>query len=317
MQQYKKSMENIQYSQQGKTNLYDKVINNVSTVEVKSKFNIKKFIIVTCIISVFTVTFASADGFKSLAQIFAPILGGEPTQAINITEFGTIIGEEVINNGIKITADATVSDGYNTYVVYSISKEDGSSFNIENPGSIHFNDSDSVIEPSTVLHRTHLDLDPYDNTVQIVDRFSVKPDVEKIYIESTFQDLIYYDMDLNSYVGIAEGVWELSFEITASANSKDISINQLITQGENKFTIENIIISPLGVQVYHDFNSTTERIDFFLTKTNGDIIHRDDLVFDTTILDIEQTSFYALFDEITLVEDFVSITFSDVTIPIW
>ena len=71
---------------------------------------------------------AGATGvFKSASDAFAGVFGPTADTEI-IDQIGRPIGASDTSNGVTVTADAILFDGYNYLISYTLEKEDGSAF---------------------------------------------------------------------------------------------------------------------------------------------------------------------------------------------
>ncbi len=69
-------------------------------------------------------------GLKTVAQAFAGVFG--PTADTQVMDqIGYPIGASDTDNGVTVTAEAILFDGYNYLMTYSIAREDGTAFSVE------------------------------------------------------------------------------------------------------------------------------------------------------------------------------------------
>ena len=95
---------------------------------------------------------AGATGIlKSASEAFAGVFGPTADTEV-IDEIGRPIGASDTVNGVTVTADAILFDGYNYLISYSLKKEDGSSFDCtKKPG---YRPVRPVLEAFGQHHRT-------------------------------------------------------------------------------------------------------------------------------------------------------------------
>ena len=97
---------------------------------------------------------AGATGvFKSASDAFAGVFGPTADTEI-IDQIGRPIGASDTSNGVTVTADAILFDGYNYLISYTLEKEDGSAFDctkIPDTGllNVYWNRADSNIGLNT------------------------------------------------------------------------------------------------------------------------------------------------------------------------
>lgn len=95
---------------------------------------------------------AGATGvFKSASDAFAGVFGPTADTEI-IDQIGHPIGASDTSNGVTVTADAILFDGYNYLISYTLEKEDGSAFDCtKKPG---YRPVRPVLEAFGQHHRT-------------------------------------------------------------------------------------------------------------------------------------------------------------------
>lgn len=82
--------------------------------------------VLACVLAAALTVGAGAAGFlKPVADLFAPVFGGEESQLELIERMGTSLGISDTRNGVTVTAEAMLNDGRNVAVLYSVSRESG------------------------------------------------------------------------------------------------------------------------------------------------------------------------------------------------
>ena len=93
---------------------------------------------------------AGATGvFKSASDAFAGVFGPTADTEI-IDQIGRPIGASDTSNGVTVTADAILFDGYNYLISYTLEKEDGSAFDCTKPG---YRSAECVLESCRQQYR--------------------------------------------------------------------------------------------------------------------------------------------------------------------
>ncbi|MFR2156430.1 MAG: DUF4179 domain-containing protein [Evtepia gabavorous] len=119
-------------------------------------------------------------GAETVAQAFAGVFG--PTADTQVMDqIGYPIGASDTDNGVTVTAEAILFDGYNYLMTYSIAREDGTAFSVEEipqgEGRLNltWDSADSTIGRNTTgAHGSSYfyDADPTDAAIQYVETMS-------------------------------------------------------------------------------------------------------------------------------------------------
>ena len=122
----------------------------------------------------------ATGGLKTVAQAFAGVFG--PTADTQVMDqIGYPIGASDTDNGVTVTAEAILFDGYNYLMTYSIAREDGTAFSVEEipqgEGRLNltWDSADSTIGRNTTgAHGSSYfyDADPTDAAIQYVETMS-------------------------------------------------------------------------------------------------------------------------------------------------
>ena len=134
-------------------------------------------LIAAAAVLVLAVGTAGATGIlRSAAEVFSPLFGGAPAQTEIIDKIGYPVGASDTDNGVTVTADAILFDGYNYLISYTLEKEDGSSFDLTtNPDTglldLYWADTNSDIGlfGGAIGNSYFYDADPNDNAIQYVE----------------------------------------------------------------------------------------------------------------------------------------------------
>lgn len=295
-------------------------------------------------------TGALARAADSLATVF----GAGPAQTELIDRIGRPIGASCTSNGITITADAIIGMRHAYAVVYTIEKDDGTAFDEltmnENGGYNLFLEGGGSINALTALRlgvnggygSSHtFDADPADNAIQLVEMMSLTGSDASLVGETLHFDaskLLYFPegkqadgRDLPAEA-IATGNWSMSFKIDYEDLSVDLPAGQTFTINGNSAVINELAISPLGADVTYTVDAVDGPSEPTGRETSSEnrAGHGD---FTVTFADgttqelgsgygswqesgktvVQKTYF---FNQIRDVDDIVSITIGDLTIPV-
>lgn len=204
---------------------------------------------------------AGASGvLKTAGEAFSGVFG--PTADTEIIDrIGRPIGASDTDNGVTVTADAILFDGYNYMITYTVAKDDGAALTIDpveaNPGVLDaFWDiwSSDIGLNTTGGHggSYFIDDDPSDNAIQYVETMSYD-DLVKTggTVKVKFGDL------RNMEGTILEGEWNLKFQLEAGNLAEQLAAGQTVKVGGKDATVEEIMLSPIGYRIVYTVSGTT------------------------------------------------------------
>ena len=198
---------------------------------------------------------AGATGvFKSASDAFAGVFGPTADTEI-IDQIGRPIGASDTSNGVTVTADAILFDGYNYLISYTLEKDDGSAFDCtKNPDTglydLGWKRSDSTIgrgvdgaSGSSYFY----DADPNDHAIQYVETMSYNDTVQTGgTVKITLGDLSTLNSETGEMQTIAKGSWHLKFKLEADNSAVELPAGQSIQVGGKTATINKVLLSPIG-----------------------------------------------------------------------
>lgn len=179
-------------------------------------------------------------------------LFGQPAKTEIVDKIGRPIGASDTSNGVRITADSMIGDSRNFAVVYTIEKEDGSTFELPEPLDsgllwLNFQHSMTRIPGDAGLGGSayFFDRDPSDNAIQYVEQSSVFG-IDSLQGKTAKVKL----KDLSTVDGttMAEGTWKISFNIGYEEMSKELPAGQ--TAGQT--TVTRAEASPLAINLEYE-----------------------------------------------------------------
>ena len=203
---------------------------------------------------------AGATGvFKSASDAFAGVFGPTADTEI-IDQIGRPIGASDTSNGVTVTADAILFDGYNYLISYTLEKEDGSAFDCtKNPDTglydLYWKRSDSTIgrgvdgaSGSSYFY----DENPSDNAIQYVETMSYNDAVQTGgTVKITLGDLCALNSENGEPTTIAKGAWRLKFQLEAGNSAVELPAGQNIDVNGRSAAVDTIVISPIGYHVVY------------------------------------------------------------------
>ncbi|MFQ9411471.1 MAG: DUF4179 domain-containing protein [Evtepia gabavorous] len=169
-------------------------------------------------------------------------------------QIGYPIGASDTDNGVTVTAEAILFDGYNYLMTYSIAREDGTAFSVEEipqgEGRLNltWDSADSTIGRNTTgAHGSSYfyDADPTDAAIQYVETMSYHEQAQAGgTVKITLQDLrTVGDRETASQV-LAEGTWNLKFQLKAGDLSVRLPVGQTLEWNGMTATIDALVVSP-------------------------------------------------------------------------
>ena len=211
---------------------------------------------------------AGATGvFKTAGEAFSGVFGPTADTEI-IDQIGRPIGASDTDNGVTITADASIGDKYHYAVTYSIAKVDGTAFDIDLTNTVGngvlpltFGEEDTSL--SGYYGGTHggsyfYDADPADNAIQYVETREISDgEVRGHTVRAKFTDLCVFDDEMNRSV-IAEGSWSFKFNLDFEDTSVSLPAGQTFDLNGMTATIDEISLSPLALRVDYTVDSEVQ-----------------------------------------------------------
>lgn len=203
---------------------------------------------------------AGATGvLKTAGEAFSGVFGPTADTEI-IDQIGRPIGASDTDNGVTVTADAILFDGYNYMITYTVAKDDGSALTVDpvevNPGVL---DAFWDIWSSDIGLNTSgghggswfIDDNPADNAIQYVETMSYD-DLVKTggTVKVKFGDL------RNEEGTILPGEWSLKFKLEAGNLAEQVAAGQAVKAGNKDAVVDEIMLSPIGYCIVYTVSGT-------------------------------------------------------------
>lgn len=199
------------------------------------------------------------------SDAFAAIFGTEQTEIID--KIGKPIGVSDTDNGITVTADAILGDAHNMNVVFTLTRDDGTSWNISDDKNLSFGDFDLELRRLGGSHggAWFVDEDPSDNEIQFVLQNTIDDgEIPMGSAKAVLEDLYTYDAQTGTRESLAEGKWTLRFDLQYEDSSAELLSSPVqISTPAGTATIEEVKLSPVGFRVsgyYEAFNPETQQM---------------------------------------------------------
>ena len=184
--EYKNALDELHFSEEAKNRMVERLMERA---EQPAPHRVRRFPRVAAVgvaaALVLSIGAGATGILKSASEAFAGVFGPTADTEV-IDEIGRPIGASDTVNGVTVTADAILFDGYNYLISYTLEKEDGSAFDCtKNPDTglydLYWKRSDSTIgrgvdgaSGSSYFY----DENPSDNAIQYVETMSYNDAVQ-------------------------------------------------------------------------------------------------------------------------------------------
>ena len=344
--EYKNALDELHFSEEAKNRMVERLMERA---EQPAPHRVRRFPRVAAVgvaaALVLSIGAGATGILKSASEAFAGVFGPTADTEV-IDEIGRPIGASDTVNGVTVTADAILFDGYNYLISYTLEKEDGSAFDCtKNPDTglydLYWKRSDSTIgrgvdgaSGSSYFY----DENPSDNAIQYVETMSYNDAVQTGgTVKITLGDLCVLNSENGEPTTIAKGAWRLKFKLEADNSAVELPAGQSIQVGGKTATINKVLLSPIG----YNFVYTVDGKAPFENAESGQepASHRDTwdafsakLLInkkDGTVIDLPGNggsmdphggktvcTRQSTFDQILPLEDMASVTIGSLSIPI-
>lgn len=346
--EYKNAMDALHFSEEAKNRMVDRLLESAEQPEKPAVHRVRRFPRIAAVgvaaALVLSIGAGATGVLKSASEAFAGVFGPTADTEI-IDEIGRPIGASDTVNGVTVTADAILFDGYNYLISYTLEKEDGSSFGVKtNPDT---NLLDLLWEDSTsdvgirsggfIGSSWFYDENPDDNAIQYVETMSYD-DVVKSgrTAKITLKNLRDFSEENQKPISLVDGTWHLKFKLDAENCSKELPAGQKLTINGKTAVLDKLVLSPIGYNIAYTVDDEVRFED--AESGQAPASHRDTwkeftgeqfitLKDGTTIdlasggsMDPEDGKTYCVrqgtFERILPLEDMASLTIGGVSIPI-
>mgnify|MGYP000144999821 CR=1 FL=1 len=344
--EYKNALDELHFSEEAKNRMVERLMERAEQPAPRRVRRFPRIAAVGVAAALVLSIGAGASGvLKSASEVFAGVFGPTADTEI-IDQIGRPIGASDTSNGVTVTADAILFDGYNYLISYTLEKEDGSAFDCtKNPDTglydLYWKRSDSTIgrgvdgaSGSSYFY----DENPSDNAIQYVETMSYNDAVQTGgTVKITLGDLCVLNSENGEPTTIAKGAWRLKFKLEADNSAVELPAGQSIQVGGKTATINKVLLSPIG----YNFVYTVDGKAPFENAESGQepASHRDTwdafsakLLInkkDGTVIDVPGNGSsmdphdgktvctrQGTFDTILPLDEVASVTIGDTTIPV-
>ena len=280
--EYKNALDELHFSEEAKNRMVERLMERAEQPAPRRVRRFPRIAAVGVAAALVLSIGAGASGvLKSASEVFAGVFGPTADTEI-IDQIGRPIGASDTSNGVTVTADAILFDGYNYLISYTLEKDDGSAFDCtKNPDTglydLGWKRSDSTIGrgvDGATGSCYFYDEDPSDNAIQYVETMSYNDTVQTGgTVKITLGDLSVLNSETSELTTIAKGSWHLKFKLEADNSAVELPAGQTIEINGLSASVDKVVISPIGYHVVYTVDG--EATFDTLYDENGEEIPRE------------------------------------------
>ena len=344
---YKEQLDHIRFTPEQKADMVEQILAAQSQpVPRKRKFHLPRMAVIgVAAAMVLTIGAGASGALRSAGEAFAGVFGRSAAETEIIDKIGRPIGASDSNNGVTITADAIIGDKYHYAITYTITKDDGSAFDMaDDIGNgylpLMFEQQDTYFGNMGGAHGTSYfyDADPNDNAIQFVEMRETDREIPHSTAKATFENIRMQNNGQDDI--LVNGKWKLKFEMNFEDTAISLPAGQTMQLNGMDIEINAITLSPIALRVDYtvdseikwDENAKSGRVSekdrksqqkyfedlrIFVNKKDGTSI---DLSLSGGSVKPEDGKTICqkgeVFEQILPLEDIASITVGDLEIPV-
>lgn len=335
--EYKQEMDKLEPSQAQKDALVETLLKEQSASMGHSRHRRagRTALVAACLAGVLVVGASATGLLKTAAQAFAGVFGETPAVTQVVDKIGRPVGASDTENGITITADAIIGEKDGVAVIYTISRDDGSPFDLKADENGRLNvafgefEHDIPFEQGLSGSVWFLDAVPGDNEIQLFINyraFGAQGTLKQGIVKAQFKDFYAYDPETQEEYPIADGEWKLSYELNFVDCSTTLNGGgQFTLQNGTEITVDEIVVSPLGVHAI--YSSSSFEIDDFdslrpvVTLTDGTVLDPAHMGNGSDVSNDDDMAPYPcssslIFDRLIPLDQIKSVTVGGIEIPV-
>lgn len=262
--EYKNTLDELHFSEEAKNRMVERLMTTAEQpAQPVSVHRVRRFPRVAAVgvaaALVLSIGAGASGVLKSASEVFAGVFGPTADTEI-IDQIGRPIGASDTSNGVTVTADAILFDGYNYLISYTLEKDDGSAFDCtKNPDTglydLGWKRSDSTIGrgvDGATGSSYFYDADPSDNAIQYVETMSYNDTVQTGgTAKITLGDLCVLNSETSEETTIVKGTWRLKFKLEADNCAVELPAGQTIELNGLSASVDKVVISPIGYHVVY------------------------------------------------------------------
>lgn len=274
--EYKDMLSELHFSEEQKENMVDRLMRaQLEPVQPKKRRRpIGRTVAAIAAVAAVMSMGAGAVYSGLASDAFSAIFGTEQTEIID--KIGKPLGVSDTDAGITVTADAILGDEHNLNVVFTLTKDDGSSWDITDAKLLSFGEATVRLNHLGGSHggAWFVDEDPNDNQIQYVEQITVDDgNIPMGSAKASMSDLTVYDSQTGDVQQVIEGSWNLRFDVQYEDSSVELLIDPVqVATDAGTATVTEVRLSPVGFRVsgyYEAFNAETQQMAENYEATSG------------------------------------------------
>lgn len=345
--EYKDMLSELHFSEEQKDRMVDRLMHaQLEPVQTPKRRRPIKRAVAAVLAAAVVLTMGAGAAYTGLASdAFSAIFGTEQTEIID--KIGKPIGVSDTDNGITVTADAIIGDAHNLNVVFTLTRDDGTAWNISDDKNLSFDQMDLELRRLGGSHggAWFVDEDPSDNQIQFVLQNTIDDgEIPMGTAKAVLEDLSIYNAETGEQETLIQGKWTLRFDLQYEDSSVELLSNPVqVSTDAGTATIEEVKLSPVGFRVsgfYDAFNRDTQQmadnyeaqsgrepddspfrrmrdVSVVMNLKNGETINLSDYAGGSASLSDKTFTLSGCFENaIYDLADVQSVTIGDVTLPV-
>lgn len=339
--EYKRAMDSIHATREWEDYMVAKLMENGKTKKTRRAPRIG--LIAAAAAACLTIGAGAAEAATgAVSDLFAPLFGTTHTEVID--SIGYPVGASDSSGGVTVTAEAIIGDANNVCVLFSLTRDDGSSWELPpDIGYLSFEESDLDLGmvgshgSSWFLSGSgeFLAEGSDDKTLRYVEQRTVDEGIPRGSSKATLKNLCVWNEETESMETLAKGKWTLRFDLDFQDTTRNYPAGQTVEFLGEPATVTGITFSPIAFRVELEQNRTEYAVQDSYRYLDGQTEALDALSVVLKLKDGREidlgywaggsvtpgdgkTSFVKsnLFDEVILPEEMESVTVCGVEIPL-
>lgn len=262
---YKDTLQVLHFSKEQKEKMVDRLICAQMQAGVQRKHRSVRKRTVVAAIAAAAIAFTMGAGAIHMglaSDAFASIFGTMHTEIID--KIGKPVGASDSDAGITVTVDAILGDKHNLNVVFTMEKEDGSSWGLDSEHMLMVQD-ELELGYMGGSHGTawFVDENPQDHIIQYVRQITVDQEtgIPMGYTKATLKDLCVYNTKTAKIEQEIQGEWKIRFDL----RYEDSSISLIgqpfsVETAAGTVIMDEVKISPVGFRVRGHYENVDANI---------------------------------------------------------
>lgn len=265
--EYKDALHELHFSDTQKEQMVDRLMQaQLAPVQPQKKHRPVKRAAAAILAAAAVLTMGAGAVYTGLAsEAFSAIFGTEQTEIID--KIGCPVGVSDTDAGITVTADAILGDKHNLNVVFTLTKDDGSSWNVTDANTLSFGEATVRLNRLGGSHggAWFVDEDPHDNKIQYIEQITVDDgNIPMGTAKASMSGLTVYDSQTGEVQQVIGGSWNLRFDVQYEDSNVELLTEPVqFVNDAGTATVTEVKLSPVGFRVsgyYEAFHGETQQM---------------------------------------------------------